>query len=99
MQDTSGNVAAELKQPAEQAAVDGERDAVHIPRALGRQEADDVAELLRRSPAADGNRRHVGLGWPLRIELVEACGGDAAWRDAVDGDPARAQLARERLRP
>ena len=66
---------------------------------VGAEERDDVADLARRAEAAERDRLQVGLGRAVRIHLADALGVDPAGRDRVDGDPLRAELARERLRP
>src|SRR5436309_1321221 len=63
------------------------------------EEADDVAELARLAPAAQRDVAEVGVGRPVRIQMLEACGRDAARSDAVDRDALRAELAGERLQP
>src|SRR5258705_12491934 len=80
-----------------QPAVDDDRLAADVARPVGGEEADDVAELLRRPPAAQRDLRELLLGRPAGVELVESRGRDAPWRHAVDGNAARAELVGERL--
>ena len=83
-----------------EAAVDDERLPCHVARAVRREKADDVAELARFAPAAQRDLREIGLRRAVRIELVDAGGFDAAWRDAADRDPlGSAQQDRPSLLP
>ena len=59
------------KERSLQAAVDDDRLPGDVARAVGREEADDVAELARVAPAAQRDLRSVLLGRSVRIELVE----------------------------
>src|SRR4051794_34260522 len=80
-----------------QAAVDDECLARDVASALRGDEADDVAELARVAPAAEGDLAQCLLGRPLRIEIFEARRLDAPGRNAVDRDSARTELVCERL--
>src|SRR5262245_19259149 len=80
---------------ADQAAVHGYRRPADVRAAVGGEEADDVGDLARRAEAAQGDLGEVGLGRPGRIDLAQPLGVDPPGRDRVDGDPVRAELARE----
>src|SRR5712691_5611961 len=67
-----------------QASVDDHRLAADVARALGREEADDVAELLRIAPAAQRDRGDVLRRRASGVELLEPCRRDPSRRDAVD---------------
>ena len=68
----ASSVRAHLEEDALQAAVDDERLAADVARAVGGEEADDVAELLRRAPAASGISASCRLGRAVRVELRRA---------------------------
>ena len=87
------------KQRLLQPAVDDDRLSRDVARAVGGEEAHDVAELARRAPAAQRDLLELLGRRAAGIELVEARRGDAAGRDAVDRDALRADLAAQRLEP
>ena len=82
------------------AAVDQDGRAGDVRGAVGGEEADDVAELARRAEPAERDLRELLRRRPVvAVELGHARRVDPPGRDAVDGDPVRPELARERLRP
>src|SRR5205085_9720691 len=87
-----GEQACHLEESLLQPAVDDDRLAADVARALGGEKADDVAELLRLAPPA---QRDVGQLLLLRafgVQLLEARGRDAARCDTVDRDAAPTKL-------
>src|SRR5919197_446590 len=82
-----------------EAAVHRNDRAGDVASALRREEADEVGDLLRSAQPAQRDRLEVDLARSLGVDLTYPLGIDASGSDRVDGDPFRADLPRERLRP
>jgi hypothetical protein len=74
----SGDSQRASEQPARQAAVDDDGRARDVAGPVGREEAGDVAELLRRAPAPERNRLQVALRSGRRDRAARGGRVDAA---------------------